>query len=52
MLEGRDFVTPDDVKSLLKDVLRHRIILTFEAEAEGIDADRFLDEVAATAPVP
>ncbi len=36
MLEGRSYVIPDDVKALAPDVLRHRIILTFEAEAEGV----------------
>jgi len=39
-LEGRDFVTPDDVRDVLADVLRHRLILSFEAEANGINADQ------------
>ena len=42
-LLGKDFVTPDDVQSVLHDVFRHRIIVSFEAEAMGIDADRILD---------
>jgi len=50
-LDGREFVTPDDIQAVAHDVLRHRIILSFEAEAEGVGADRFitalLDRVAA-----
>lgn len=38
-LRGREFVTPDDVRALAPDVLRHRIVLTFEAEAEDTDTD-------------
>ncbi|MFZ2290531.1 MAG: MoxR family ATPase [Halopseudomonas yangmingensis] len=39
-LAGRDFVSPEDVQAVVHDVLRHRLILSFEAEAEGVDADR------------
>ncbi len=39
-LGGRDFVSPEDIQAVLFDVLRHRLILTFEAEAAGIDQDR------------
>ena len=42
-LLGKDFVSPDDVQAVLHDVFRHRIIVSFEAEAMGIDADRILD---------
>ena len=42
-LQGRDFVSPDDVQAVLHDVFRHRIIVSFEAEATGVDADRVLD---------
>ncbi|MCQ4346679.1 MoxR family ATPase [Pseudomonas stutzeri] len=49
-LAGRDFVSPEDIQAVLFDVLRHRIILSFEAEAAGIDQDRvvqrILDQVA------
>ncbi|NMT64679.1 AAA family ATPase [Marinobacter orientalis] len=52
-LEGRDYVSPDDVRSIAFDVLRHRILLTFEAEAEGLTADaiiqRLIDRVPVTA---
>lgn len=42
-LLGKDFVSPDDVQAVLHDVFRHRIIVSFEAEAMGVDADRILD---------
>ncbi|PXX90982.1 AAA family ATPase [Marinobacter vulgaris] len=52
-LQGRDYVSPDDVRSIAFDVLRHRILLTFEAEAEGLTADaiiqRLIDRVPVTA---
>ncbi len=51
-LEGRDFVTPEDVQSLAADVLRHRILLTYEAEAEGITTDSFIQELISRVPAP
>ncbi|MBF0583950.1 MAG: MoxR family ATPase [Magnetococcales bacterium] len=51
-LLGRDFVTPDDVKELLHDVLRHRIMLTYEAEAGGLTPDRFVDLLLERVPAP
>ncbi|MBF0380101.1 MAG: MoxR family ATPase [Magnetococcales bacterium] len=51
-LEGRDFVTPEDIQSLAYDVLRHRILLTFEAEAEGITTDHLISKLLAAVPVP
>lgn len=47
-LEGRDFVTPADVQALAPDVLRHRLILTFEAEASGISVDQVIDHLLDT----
>lgn len=44
-LSGRDYVTPEDIHVIAHDVLRHRILLTFEAEAEGVTSDDFLDEL-------
>ncbi len=44
-LAGRDYVVPDDVRSVIHDCLRHRLILSYEANAEGITADRVIDEV-------
>jgi MoxR-like ATPase len=52
LLAGRPFVLPDDVQAVAADVLRHRLILTFEAEAEGVDADRILRRVLDAVPVP
>ncbi|MCG8469779.1 MAG: MoxR family ATPase [Gemmatimonadetes bacterium] len=51
-LEGRSFVTPDDVKGIARDVLRHRLVLTFQAEAEQVDSERILDRLLETVPVP
>lgn len=50
-LEGRDYVTPDDVRALAFDVLRHRILLTFEAEAEGVTADTVIQRLIDRVPV-
>ena len=44
-LAGRDFVSPEDIQAVLFDVLRHRIILSFEAEAAGIDQDRVVQRI-------
>lgn len=49
-LEGRDFVTPDDVRAVAHDVLRHRLILSFEAEAAGITANQVIDKLLETVP--
>ncbi|MDX2345255.1 MAG: MoxR family ATPase [Legionella sp.] len=51
-LHGRDYVTPEDIHEIAHDVLRHRIILTFEAEAEGIHPDKFLDELLQMVALP
>ena len=51
-LNNRDFVTPEDIQLIAPDVLRHRIILTFEAEAEGVTADRCIDELISRIAVP
>lgn len=50
-LNGRDYVTPDDVRAVAFDVLRHRILLTFEAEAEGITADTVIQRLIDRVPV-
>ena len=44
-LEGRAYVIPQDVKALAPDVLRHRLILSYEAEAEGLDADSIIERI-------
>ncbi len=51
-LSGRDFVTPDDVKSLVLPVLRHRVVLTPEAEVEGQTVDERLGGLLGTSPAP
>jgi MoxR-like ATPase len=52
LLSGRDFVTPHDVKSLTRDVLRHRVIVSYEADAEGLSADDILGRILDHIPVP
>ncbi len=51
-LEGRGFVTPQDVKAVGAMVLRHRVLTTYEAEAEGITSEQVLQQVFDTVPVP
>jgi MoxR-like ATPase len=50
-LDGRDYVSPDDVRTIAFDVLRHRILLTFEAEAEGMTADAVIRRLLENVPV-
>jgi MoxR-like ATPase len=50
-LEARDFVTPEDVQQLAHEVLRHRILLTYQAEADGLSVDEVIDELLAKVPV-
>ncbi len=52
LFEGRDYVLPEDVKSVVYDVLRHRIVLSYEAEAEALTADDVIKEILASVPVP
>ena len=51
-LRGRGFVTPDDVKQIIMDVLRHRIVTTFEAEAEGITSANIIQQIVSKTEVP
>ena len=50
-LAGRDFVSPEDVQAMAPDVLRHRLILSFEAEANGVTPDQVIRELLAIVPV-
>ncbi|MDR7121490.1 MoxR family ATPase [Rheinheimera soli] len=50
-LEGRDFVTPDDIQAVFFNVLRHRLILTYDAEAQGLSTDDVLREILKLVPV-
>ena len=52
LLQGRNYVTPEDIKSIGPDVLRHRIILTYEAEAQAITSDDIIKKILNTVPVP
>ncbi len=51
-LQGRPYVTPDDIKALGLDVLRHRVILTYRADAEGMGADAVVRRILEAVPVP
>jgi MoxR-like ATPase len=52
MLHGRAYATPQDVKEIAHDVLRHRIMLTYEAEAEEMTTDTVITKILSTLPVP
>jgi MoxR-like ATPase len=52
LLDGRDYATPDDVKDIAPDVLRHRIVLTYEAEAEQVTTDDVIRELLASVKTP
>ena len=51
-IQGRSYVVPSDVKKVAHDILRHRILLTYEAEAEQITSDEIIEEILASVPVP
>ena len=51
-LNGRHFVTPQDVKSIALDVLRHRVSVTYEAEAENVTSENVIEKILNTLPVP
>lgn len=51
-LDGRDFVDPGDIQSIAHDVLRHRLIVSYEAEAEGISSDDVISQLIARIAVP
>ena len=52
LMKGSSFVTPHHVKTIAHDILRHRILLNYEGQAENIDTDKIVDEVLAKVPVP
>ena len=52
LMRGRAYATPQDVKEIAHDVLRHRILLTYEAEAENVNSDMVIDKILSTIPVP
>ncbi|MDD2790060.1 MAG: MoxR family ATPase [Sulfurimonas sp.] len=51
-MRGKDFVTPVDVAYIAKELMRHRIVLTYEAEAEGITTDQIIQQVLETVAIP
>lgn len=51
-LRGKDFVSPEDIQAVVFDILRHRIILSFEAQAEGITADAVISNLLKLVPLP
>ena len=51
-LNGRHFVIPQDVKSIALDVLRHRVTVTYEAEAENVSTENVIEKILNTLPVP
>jgi MoxR-like ATPase len=52
LVRGRAYATPQDVKEIVHDVLRHRILLTYEAEAENVTSDDVIDRILSVIPVP
>ena len=52
LMNGRAYATPQDVKEIAHDVLRHRILLTYEAEAENVNSDMVIDNILSSIPVP
>ena len=52
LLQGRGYVTPQDVKAITLDVLRHRVMVTYEAEAEDITSDMVVQKILDGVPVP
>ncbi len=51
-IQGRAFVIPEDVKAIAHDVLRHRLVLSYEAAAENVTADRIIEQILGVVPVP
>jgi MoxR-like ATPase len=51
-LHGRNYVTPQDIQDLAPDILRHRILPSYEAEAEEMSTDTIIDRIVSKVPVP
>ncbi|ABM00375.1 MoxR family ATPase [Shewanella amazonensis] len=51
-LDGRDFVSPEDIQAVAPNVLRHRLLLSFRAQAEGVSADAVIDHILSQVAVP
>jgi len=51
-VSGRGYALPEDVKDLTPDVLRHRLVLTYEAEAQGVSADEIIERLLESVGIP
>lgn len=51
-LKGKAFVTPSDIASVVKELMRHRIVLSYEAEAEGVTTDELIEKIIKAVPIP
>ncbi len=51
-LRGKDYVSPVDIAYIIKEIMRHRIILSYEAEAEGVTTDEVIDKIVQAVPIP
>lgn len=51
-LSGRHFVTPIDIKAVAVDVLRHRVLMSYEAEAQDMTSDKVIQDILSRLPVP
>ena len=51
-LRGKDYVSPVDIAYIIKEIMRHRLILTYEAEAEGITTDEIIDKIVQAVAIP
>ncbi|MFZ2890470.1 AAA family ATPase [Sulfuricurvum sp.] len=51
-LRGREFVTPSDIASIIKELMRHRLVLSYEAEAEGVNVDELIEKIIKAVPIP
>ena len=51
LMQGRDFVIPQDVKNVAPDILRHRVALTYRAEAAGVDSDTLVNRILASVDI-
>ena len=52
MFEARDYVLPEDVKAVAKNILRHRLVLSYEAIADSITSDKIIDRILTFVPIP
>jgi MoxR-like ATPase len=51
-LHARDYVSPEDIQAIAHDVLRHRVLLSYQAEAEGVTPDQFISEILRHIAIP